>query len=174
MRALFGAHLGVVPDGQALPPAPGDGPGDPLARHARGQWGLHASVQPTPSAGWAGPAGSLVDEPDATTGCTGSFASGRLTHITDASGSTSYCYDRFGRLTQKRQTTLGTLLTVSYSYDASGRIASIVHPNGVEVSYGRDALGRVTSVQFKPNAGAAAQTIVSAGSHCPATPSFAR
>jgi YD repeat-containing protein len=47
----------------------------------------------------------LVDEPDATTGCTGSFASGRLTRMTDASGSTSYCYDRFGRLTQKRQTT---------------------------------------------------------------------
>jgi RHS repeat-associated protein len=45
-----------------------------------------------------------------------------------------------------------------------------VHPNGVEVSYGRDALGRVTSVQFKPNAGAAAQTIVSAGSHLPFGP----
>jgi RHS repeat-associated protein len=114
--------------------------------------------------------GFFYDEPDATTGCTGSFASGRLTRMTDASGSTSYCYDRFGLLTQKRQTTLGTLLTVSYGYDASGRIASIVHPNGVEVSYGRDALGRVTSVQFKPNAGAAAQTIVSTAGHLPFGP----
>jgi hypothetical protein len=38
------------------------------------------------------------------------------------------------------------------------------------VSYGRDALGRVISVAFKPNAGAAAQTIVSAGSHLPFGP----
>jgi RHS repeat-associated protein len=40
--------------------------------------------------------------------------------MTDASGATSYRYDRFGLLTQKRQSTLGTLRTVSYAYDATG------------------------------------------------------
>jgi RHS repeat-associated protein len=47
------------------------------------------------------------DEPNSTTGCTASYPLGRLTTITDSSGSTRYCYDRRGNITTKIQVAKG-------------------------------------------------------------------
>jgi len=74
------------------------------------------------------------------------FAKGRLSQFTDASGSTQYCYGRFGHLTRKVQTTGGQAFTVRYRYTHAGQPSGVTYPDGSEVDYVRDALGRVTEV----------------------------
>jgi YD repeat-containing protein len=44
--------------------------------------------------------------------------------ITDVTGSTSYSYDANGHVTQKIQTAGAVTLTMTYGYDAGGRLAS--------------------------------------------------
>ena len=86
------------------------------------------------------------DQPDAKTGCSGSFPIGRLTRMTDASGSTTYCYDRRGNVTKKTQVVGAATQVVQYTYTTADRIASISYPSGGIVTYARDALGRIASV----------------------------
>ena len=77
------------------------------------------------------------------------YAKGRLTRVSDPSGSTTYTYDAWGRVTTKRQT-IGTdasarSFTVSYQY-AAGRLTGITYPSGRSVSYAFDAQGRIAGV----------------------------
>jgi RHS repeat-associated protein len=101
---------------------------------------------------------------------TGCYNIGRLTQITDSSGSTTYCYDARGNVVTKTQVTGGTTLTTGYTYTLADRIANITYPSGAIVSYGRDTVGRVTSVTYKANATATAQTILSNVSYYPFGP----
>jgi len=84
----------------------------------------------------------------AATACVGgeTFAAGRLTQITDGSGSTQYCYDRFGQMVRKVQTTAGQSLTVRYAYTQAGQLSSVTYPDGTVADYVRDGLGRTTQV----------------------------
>ncbi|TKR28668.1 RHS repeat protein, partial [Luteimonas gilva] len=81
------------------------------------------------------------------------FAIGRLTKMTDSSGQTEYCYDRFGNLTRKRQTTNGQVFTVRYAYTLAGQLQAITYPDGAVVDYVRDGQGRTTEVGVTPNGG---------------------
>lgn len=101
---------------------------------------------------------------------TGCYNIGRLTQITDSSGSTAYCYDRRGNVLNKVQVTSGTTFTTGYTYTLADRLASITYPSGAIVSYDRDTVGRVTSVTYKANATATAQTILSNVSYYPFGP----
>lgn len=74
------------------------------------------------------------------------YSVGRLTRMNDASGHTQYCYDRFGRLTRKVQTTNGIAFTVRYLWTAAGQLSGMVYPDGTEVDYTRNALGQITAV----------------------------
>ncbi len=74
------------------------------------------------------------------------FAIGRLTRMDDGSGSTQYCYDRFGNLTRKVQVTNGQSFTLRYAYTKAGQVAAIQYPDGMLVDYVRDGLGRATEV----------------------------
>ena len=74
------------------------------------------------------------------------FAAGRLSRITDGSGSTQYCYDRFGQMVRKVQTTAGQSLTVRYGYTKAGQLSSVTYPDGTVADYVRDALGRTTEI----------------------------
>lgn len=114
--------------------------------------------------------GYAYDQSNAVTGCATSYPLGRLTTMSDASGSTTYCYDRRGNVTRKKQVTGGTTLTTDYAYTVADRLASITYPSGAIVAYARDTLGRVTAVTWKANAGAAATTIVSNASYYPFGP----
>lgn len=69
---------------------------------------------------------------------------GRLTSVTDISGSTTWTYDARGRVLSKQQNS-GISKAVGYSYDANGRLQALTLPSGHTVSYGYTA-GRVTSV----------------------------
>ena len=69
-------------------------------------------------------------------------AKGRLTSITDSTGSTSYAYDLHGRVVNKTQA-IGTLsLVTQYVYDAVGRLSAMTYPSGaiINFSYDKDRL----------------------------------
>lgn len=81
------------------------------------------------------------------------FAVGRLTRIDDGSGSTKYCYDRFGNLTRKVQITNGQSFVLRYAYTKAGQLSGITYPDGTAVDYVRDGLGRATEVGVMPVGG---------------------
>ncbi|QQQ00958.1 RHS repeat-associated core domain-containing protein [Lysobacter enzymogenes] len=70
---------------------------------------------------------------------------GRLSELVDASGSTRYCYDRFGRVTRKQQTINGTAFTLRYGYTTAGQLSAMTYPDGTVVDYGYSAVGKLTS-----------------------------
>jgi len=76
---------------------------------------------------------------------TGTYGIGRLTQVTDSTGSVDYRYDVLGRLTSKVQKVGTKTFTTSYTYDAQGRLATLTYPSGMSVGYAYSA-GRVTSL----------------------------
>ncbi|MBN8502657.1 MAG: RHS repeat-associated core domain-containing protein, partial [Sphingomonadales bacterium] len=87
------------------------------------------------------------------------FARGNVGLMTDASGSTSYCFDRYGQLARKLQTTQGRTLVLRYLHtDPRGRLPGQdyalvnpppgnqhigwTYPDGASVRIIRDALAR--------------------------------
>jgi RHS repeat-associated protein len=87
----------------------------------------------------------------ATAGC---YNIGRLTTMTDSSGTTTYCYDRRGNVMGKTQVTNGITLVTGYTYTLADRLLTITYPSGHVITYGRDSVGRITSVGYKASAGA--------------------
>ncbi|WP_460710306.1 RHS repeat-associated core domain-containing protein [Lysobacter terrae] len=97
------------------------------------------------------------------------FAVGRLSQITDGSGSTQYCYDRFGNMVRKVQTTAGQSLTVRYAYTQAGQISSVTYPDGTVADYVRDAQGRTTEIGVT-RPGQARQILLTSASYHPFGP----
>lgn len=110
------------------------------------------------------------DEGSRATGCASSYPFGRLTRMTDATGSTIYCYDRRGNVTSKTQVTAGETLAVAYSYTLADRIATITYPSGGLATYGYDAAGRANLLTWKESPSAATVTVVSGISYYPFGP----
>lgn len=97
------------------------------------------------------------------------FAKGRLTAMTDASGSTQYCYDRFGQLVRKVQSSNGKVFTLRYAYTPSGRLSRLTYPDGAVANYLRDAQGKVSQIEVTP-AAAPSQVLLNQASHHPFGP----
>ncbi|ALN61614.1 RHS Repeat family protein [Lysobacter antibioticus] len=89
------------------------------------------------------------------------FTQGRLTLMADFSGSTQYCYDRFGHTVRKVQTTNGKVFTLQYAYDLAGQLSRITYPNGATVEYRRDVQGRISRIDAKGGAGGVAEMLLS-------------
>lgn len=72
---------------------------------------------------------------------------GRLTSITDSSGSTDYKYDALGRIIKKTQVPTGTSLSLetAYAYNGAGPLAQVTYPDEQVVLYD-DSNGRFTGV----------------------------
>ena len=85
-------------------------------------------------------------------------ASGRVTKITDESGSTLYTYTDFGEVASKTQTVTASskslVHAVTYGYgsagSSTGKLSSVVYPSGNQVNYRYDAAGRVNAVTINP------------------------
>lgn len=110
------------------------------------------------------------DQPDGVTGCSGSFPIGRLTKMTDASGSTTYCYDRRGNVLKKTQVTNGVSLVTQYTYTVADRLTTITYPSGVFVVYMRDAVGRVSGINWGSSTGSRPAALVSSATYLPFGP----
>lgn len=63
--------------------------------------------------------------------------------MTDGTGTTSYAYDRVGRMTS---VTDAASQSVGYAYDKTGRVKTITYPSGRVVTRGYDQAGRWTTV----------------------------
>jgi YD repeat-containing protein len=70
---------------------------------------------------------------------------GRLCSFTDRTGSTTYAYNIYGRITSKSQTVNGLTQSVGYRYNSAGQMDQMTLPSGkkVAVSY---ANNRITSL----------------------------
>jgi RHS repeat-associated protein len=97
------------------------------------------------------------------------FSVGRLTKLTDGSGTTVYCYNRFGDLVRKSQTTNGQTLALGYGYAVNGTLSTMTYPDGAVVSYTRDALGRATAMSVM-SPGGTPQALVSSATYYPFGP----
>jgi RHS repeat-associated protein len=74
------------------------------------------------------------------------FAQGRLTFMSDHSGTTRYCYDRGGGIARKIQRAGGTELAVAYGRNKAGAVTSVTYPDGSVVDYVRSENGDVSEV----------------------------
>jgi RHS repeat-associated protein len=103
----------------------------------------------------------------------GKYAKGRLSSMTDPTGTTTYAYDRRGLLRSEQKTAPASPpaggissqpYTLAYGYDADGNRTSIQYPTGTTASYGYDFAGRQTSLSF------GSTVIVSAAKYLPSGP----
>ena len=105
-----------------------------------------------------------ITTPDGTINDTYNDATGQLVETTTNANDTYYYYDPAGQLADVYSLELngtryatftalnssglptfsGTPLTISYSYDASGNLASVADPNGMTTTYTYDDLKRLT------------------------------
>lgn len=81
------------------------------------------------------------------------FGKGHLTYLSDSSGKTTYCYNRFGDLVRKVQVNNGQTFNVLYVYDAAGRLSTQTYPDGAVLDFVRDAEGRITGMGLTPGGG---------------------
>jgi len=70
---------------------------------------------------------------------------GRLSSVSDGSGSTAWTYDDHGRVLSRQQVMSGVSKSISYSYNTSGRLQSWTLPSGNTISVGYTD-GKVTSL----------------------------
>ncbi|MBS0577490.1 MAG: RHS repeat protein, partial [Proteobacteria bacterium] len=95
------------------------------------------------------------------------LSKGYLSTVVDSSGSTTFCYDRFGDTTLKTQTISGASFPVSYAWNRDGRLNSVTEPNGTLVSYLRDNSNRIITVQYKLAGQSSLSTLVSSVAYNP-------
>lgn len=98
------------------------------------------------------PAQNVTYGYDSTAG--GNVGIGRLTSVSNDSGTTSFTYDAFGRVVAVIQTINGHSFTTEYAYDGNAALTQITYPSGRTVSYARSTDGLVTAVTTAPSGGA--------------------
>jgi RHS repeat-associated protein len=85
----------------------------------------------------------------------GNVGVGRLTSVTEASGSTAFTWDAQGRLVTDSKVISDSgytsPLVVSYAYDANGKVIQITYPSGDTVDFTRTADGLITAVTATPS-----------------------
>ncbi len=73
-------------------------------------------------------------------------ALGRLTTLTDGTGTEKYTYNNLGLMTQLTKTVSGTQYPFLYAYNLSGELTSLTYPSGRIVQENYDAIGRLCAV----------------------------
>lgn len=71
---------------------------------------------------------------------------GRLSKVTDGSGSTEFFYDPLGREVKQVKIVSGVNFTSQRTYDALERFTSITYPNGEAIQYTYNAQGQVETI----------------------------
>lgn len=76
----------------------------------------------------------------------GEYALGRLSKISDSSGTIDYVYDARGRVSRETRVAGGTTFATGYRFDSAGRLAGLDYPSGRAIDYTRDATGQITQI----------------------------
>ncbi len=95
---------------------------------------------------------------------------GRLSGLSDSSGSTAYTYDALGNTLTVIHGIGGANYPVTYAYDITGKQTSLTYPSGLIVKYNRDALGRINGITTRLTAGGIEEAVVSAVNYKPFGP----
>ena len=74
------------------------------------------------------------------------YALGKLTTVTDPSGSETYTYDQGGRVTQVQKTIGSTTFPIAYQFDPGNYMTQITYPSGRVVQRALDSIGRLQTV----------------------------
>ncbi|OUS06483.1 hypothetical protein A9Q81_02840 [Gammaproteobacteria bacterium 42_54_T18] len=90
------------------------------------------------------------------------YAKGRLTRMTDPSGSTLYIYDHRGNQISKQQIVQDEIYNFQYAFNLADNLIQMTYPSGRLVSYERnDILGRISSVTMLAPGEATSTTLIS-------------
>ncbi|WP_080639352.1 LamG-like jellyroll fold domain-containing protein [Teredinibacter turnerae] len=85
---------------------------------------------------------------------------GRLTGVSDQSGTTLYKYNAFGELIEKNTVLQQAPYTQTFNYDDQGRLISWQYPSGRKINYAYDALGYISHIATRENSNASLQYVV--------------
>ncbi|WP_374657411.1 RHS repeat domain-containing protein [Phenylobacterium sp.] len=99
----------------------------------------------------------------------GNKGRGRLTSVTEESGSSNFAYDEHGRITVDAKVIKGQSYSVAYAYDANGKIIQMTLPSGRLVTFTRAIDGLATAVSTKAPAGTV-QSIANSVTYLPFGP----
>ncbi|NOT15322.1 MAG: hypothetical protein HOP21_07025 [Methylotenera sp.] len=88
----------------------------------------------------------LVDETITYTYDEAPNGKGRLTSMTDLSGTTRWIYDATGHLIEQQQTTNALSFTTQTEYDLADRINRVIYPSGQYVDYRYNTNGQVNQI----------------------------
>jgi RHS repeat-associated protein len=100
----------------------------------------------------------------------GNAGVGRLTGVTEQSGSTGLKYDAQGRVITDAKTIQTKSYSVQYAYDVNGKVTKITLPSGRTVSYTRAVDGLATGITTKATPVSTAQTLASSVAYLPFGP----
>lgn len=95
---------------------------------------------------------------------------GRLTGVSEESGSSAFKYDAQGRLIQDVKTIQGQSYTVQYAYNANGEVTQVTLPSGRTVTYARATDGLTSGVTTKATPLSSSETLASSVSYAPFGP----
>ncbi|CAE7822337.1 wapA [Symbiodinium microadriaticum] len=100
----------------------------------------------------------------------GGFAVGRLTQITDQTGSTSFVYDHRGNQVTSTVTIQANTYSTHYAYDLADNLIQTTYPSGRIVNHQLDALGRTQGISTLASAGGSSQNLASNIAYLPFGP----
>ena len=104
-------------------------------------------------------------------GATVGFTKGRMTRMTDVTGFTEFCYDRFGSMVGKSQSgASGPIQNIRYGIAPSGQLKNVTYPDGAYVDYVYDALTRKASAIGVTPSGGTRQVLLRTARHAPFGP----
>jgi len=86
---------------------------------------------------------------------------GRLTGVTEESGSAAFKYDAQGRLIRDAKVIQGKSYVVDYAYDSNGEVTGITLPSGRTVTIARAADGLVTGITTKATPSSSVEILAS-------------
>lgn len=100
----------------------------------------------------------------------GNVGIGRLTSVTEESGSSGLTYDAQGRVVSDAKTIQTKNYSVQYGYDVNSNVTQITLPSGRTVSFARASDGLVTGITTKATPTSSVETLASSVSYLPFGP----
>ena len=85
---------------------------------------------------------------------------GKLTGLSDGSGSTAYLYDNRGNVIREIFRTEERVSHIDYRYDTANRLAGMTYPSGRVVNYRYNNVGQITEVTTRAQVGMPEQVVV--------------